>query len=85
MAMVIAHVKKDSAAWAIVVEDRSEAVIAFEDYLNLPSVGGRLKQPQFDDLAALEAGTVDSLELWGYTFSIIEVATPLEVTSYGTL
>lgn len=85
MAMVIAHVKKDSASWAVVTTDRSEARYAFENFLNSPTIGGSLKQSQYADLDALECGTVDTFEIWGYTLSIVEVATPLEVTSYGEL
>ena len=84
MAVTIAHVKKDSAQWAIVASDRHEAAGALEDFLQRSDVGGSLKQHQYAQLTSLH-DHVDSIEIWGYTLSIVEVATPLEVTSYGEL
>ncbi len=80
MALCIVHAQKDQAKWAIVVEDRFEAIHAVEEYLEKDH---RLKGDQYDLIHSLEK--VDTIEIWGYKFSVADVNTLLEVTSMSLL
>jgi hypothetical protein len=81
MALVIVHVQKDSATWAIVVNDRQEAV---DSIMELIEKNERLRMLETGIIMSLLDGLA-TVTVYDYTFNLIEVNTPLDVSSFPTL